>query len=487
MTVTSPAPDRSLPAGEAIRKSDASCRDAVLPLFWFAAAWAVAGCLLGLLSSLKFHGPGIGSGAMLTYGRVYPASNFLLLYGALAQAGIGVMLWLIARLAGTTLRGGWAVLFGGLLWNVGMVSGAGAILTGNATGIDGFEIPRGPALMLFAAYCAMTLPGWFTMLRREEKPYYVSEWFLLAALFWFPWVFSTAVLFLHVFPARGVLQYVIAQWHFANLARVWLALIAYASLFYFVPKLARRPLHSGGSAALTFWMTLFFASWTAVPPGAPVPAWMPGVSSFAALVSLVPMLAAVSNVRQTLGDQSATLRSQPAGLCFVVAVPCLLIGGLLHAGASIRGVGEAVAYTFFGMGVHTLFLGGFAGLSILGAILFAVPRLTDGAWCSEGRVSICSKLAVAAVLVIGVSFVLAGMLQGSVALDPSIPFDQALKRAMGPFRLSTLGWLAAALSAAILLGLLTQVCVRVCAACCVPAFLRPSGSAGKAKSLEVAA
>lgn len=119
MSETRPTPESTASVSEAMKSSDASCRDAGLLLFWMAATWAVAGALLGLLSSLKFHGPGMGSGAVLTYGRVYPASNFLLFYGALAQAAIGVMLWLIARLSGRPLASAWMVLPGGLSWNFG--------------------------------------------------------------------------------------------------------------------------------------------------------------------------------------------------------------------------------------------------------------------------------------------------------------------------------------------------------------------------------
>lgn len=487
MTDSSPAPESPVSAIAEIQSSDASCRDAGLLLFWMASAWAVAGTLLGLLSSLKFHGPGMGSGAMLTYGRVYPASNFLLLHGALSQAAIGLMLWLLARLSGRPLAAAPLVLLGGLVWNLGVLSGLGAILTGNATGVSGFEIPRGPAVMLLAGYCAMALPGLLTLISRKEKPWYVSEWFLLAALFWFPWVFSTAILFIHVFPARGVMQFVIGEWQFSNLSRVWLALIAYAVLFYFFPKLARRPLESGATAAFTFWLTLFFASWIAVPPGAPVPAWLPGISGFAAMVSLVPVLAAVTNLRKTCCSQIHLIRSHPGGLCFLVAVPCLLISGVLQAGVAFRGVADVLGYTFFDMGLQALFLGGFVGLSLLGAMFHAVPRITGQNWGSEKGIALCSKLTTGAVVVVAVSLMGAGILQGFAAADPAIAFDVALKRAMGPFRLSTLGWLAAVGGALVLFLQISRVGFGVCATCCTFSFLREDSTQPRGKKAEVAA
>ncbi|MBM3822106.1 MAG: hypothetical protein FJ404_04290 [Verrucomicrobia bacterium] len=487
MSETRPTPESTASVSEAMKSSDASCRDAGLLLFWMAATWAVAGALLGLLSSLKFHGPGMGSGAVLTYGRVYPASNFLLFYGALAQAAIGVMLWLIARLSGRPLASAWMVLPGGLSWNLGVLSGAGAILTGNATGISGFEIPRGPAVMMLAGYCAMALPGLLTLMTRRDKPWYVSECFLLAALFWFPWAFSTAILFIHVFPARGMMLVLVGEWQYSNLSRVWLALIAYAVLFYMVPKLARRPLESGPTAAFTFWLTVFFSSWIAVPPGSPVPAWLQGVSGLAAMVSVAPMLAAVTNLRATCGDQAEAIRSQPGGICFLVSIPCLLVASLLQAGASFRGVADVLGYTFFEMGLHTVFTGGFVGLTVLGAVLFALPRLTGVPWGAESMISMVGKLATGAVVVVGVSLLGAGILQGFAAADVSVPFETALKRGMGPFRLSTLGWLAGVGAAVVVWMQITALGWKVCSVCCIPPLFREMLPAGKAKKAEVAA
>src|SRR2546429_6691561 len=78
---------------------DASCRLPLLVLFVSAAIWLVIGSVFALIASLKFHSPNILADCpWLTYGRIRPASNNSLLYGFCLPAGLGVGLWLLARL-----------------------------------------------------------------------------------------------------------------------------------------------------------------------------------------------------------------------------------------------------------------------------------------------------------------------------------------------------------------------------------------------------
>lgn len=441
MTVNSPGQTTTnAQTSEALALADRSTRLSALTLFLGSALWIFAGCLLGLLASLKFHGPGMGSGSALTYGRVYPASIFALTMGGLAQAGIGLMVWLMIRQARGVLKGGGLAVFGGIVWNIGILAGIGAILSGNSTGFEGLEIPRGAAVTLLGAYLLIGLVVLKSFLQGPEGTSYVSGWFFIAALFWFPWILSTAILFLHVFPGRPAFQYVVGQWYAGNLTKVWLACIAYGIAFYFVPKLSQKPLHSRSMALLTFWLTLLFASWAVVPSGAPVPAWIPGVSTLASLVALVPVLAAVSNLKHSLSQGNPGKPTDPSLRCFQMSIPCLLVAGLLQAISAVRGVGEPVAFTFFGPGLQALFLGGFVGLNFLGAIIFALPRLGGGNSTQSGLVV---TLAMVSVGLLSVPLILGGVLQGAAAQNALLPFNDSLNKAMHFLRLSTLGWLAA--------------------------------------------
>src|SRR3954471_5284394 len=83
---------------------DRSCRIPLLMLFGAAAFWLVFSSLLGLLASMKFHVPAfLADVSWLTYGRVRPTANDSFLYGFLIPSGLGVALWILARLGRTRL------------------------------------------------------------------------------------------------------------------------------------------------------------------------------------------------------------------------------------------------------------------------------------------------------------------------------------------------------------------------------------------------
>ncbi len=94
---------------------------------------------------------------------------------------------------------------------------------------------------------------------------------MIGALFWFAWIFSAAALLLLHSPVRGVLQASVDWWYQHNFSTVFLGFAGMASIFYFVPKLAGRPLHSRYQAAFAFWMLALAGSWGGIPEGSPLP------------------------------------------------------------------------------------------------------------------------------------------------------------------------------------------------------------------------
>jgi hypothetical protein len=124
------------------------------------------------------------------------------------------------------------IAVGAKLWHLGVLVGLVAILNGQTSGYEWFELPRYAAVILFLAFVLMAIWVFVTYSRRTETALYPSQWFVLAALFWFPWILSTAVLLLQVFPVRGVVQAAVAWWFAGNLLNVWLTLAGLAATFY---------------------------------------------------------------------------------------------------------------------------------------------------------------------------------------------------------------------------------------------------------------
>ena len=369
-------------AGGAVRSAvpaaliDASCRLPLVVLFLSAAGWLVIASAFGLIASIKFHAPGfLADSAWLTYGRVRPAGVNLMLYGFCLQAGLGVALWMLARLGRTTLAAPWLVVVGALCWNLGVATGILGILTGSSTGFENLEMPAYAASLIFLGYLMMVVWGVLTFHQRRERQLYVSQWFLFAALFWFPWIYSTANLLLLRFRVRGMAQAVIAWWYSDNLLVVWLGLVGLAVVFYFVPKLTSRDLHSRYLALLTFWMLILFGSWSGIPASAPLPAWMPASSAVATVLGVITIITVALNVHCTLEGKCSKLMGHPSLRFMGFGLVAFIVAGLASIVTALPEVSRVTQFTWFTPARDLLNSYGFFAMVMFGAVYYIVPQL----------------------------------------------------------------------------------------------------------------
>ena len=425
---------------------DVSCRLPLVVLFLSAAAWLLVASAFGLIASIKFHAPGfLADPAWLTYGRVRPASGNSLLYGFCLQAGLGVALWMLARLGRTTLAAPWLVIVGALCWNLGVAAGVLGILGGGSTGFENLETPAYAASLLFLGYLMMVFWGVLTFHQRREPQLYVSQWFLFAALFWFPWVYSTANLLLQGFHARGMAQAVIAWWYSDNLLVVWLALVGLAAIFYFVPKLLNRELHSRYLALMAFWMLILFGSWGGIPAGAPVPAWMPTLSVVTTVLGVITVIAVFLNVFRTTDGKCLMLMSNPSLKFIGFGLVSFVLGGLASAVTALPAVNQITQFTWFTIGKGLLNFYGFFAMVIFGAIYYIVPQLMGQEFPFPKLVRAHFWTAAVGVLLFVVPLAVGGIAQGLKLQHADVAFTDIAKGTLPFLRASTMGDLLMAL------------------------------------------
>ena len=425
---------------------EASAAVPLLCLFAGAAAWLLLALLLALLDSIKLHDTAfLASGPMLTYGRVHAAADTALLYGFGVPAALGVGLWLLCRLGRTRLAGPAVATIGALGWNAAVAGGVWAILRGGGTGYEAFEMPQAVAPLLLVSYVLIGICGVMTFHQREPGPLYPSQWFVIGALFWFAWIFSTAGLLLLGAPVRGVLQASVNWWYEHNLETVFFGFAGLASIFYFLPKLSGRALHSSYQAALAFWMLALAGSWGGIPGGAPVPAWLAGLSLVGTVLTIIPIAAVAMNLYLTVRGALPAPQAGP-GLRFTGAgLICWLIAGAQQVAGALPPVGKLTDYTWFTAVQRDLFRYGFVAMTMFGAIYYIVPRLADAkcrapdALWKGSLAKLHFWLMLSGVAIGYVALLAAGVWQGVELNDPANSFAAVMKGTMMALRMSTLG------------------------------------------------
>ncbi len=420
----------------------AFCPAGLLYLLGAGTGWLAIALALGFLNSLRFHAPGLlANCAYLTFGRVHAAQGSALLYGFGAQAALGIGLWLLCRLGRTPLAGPFVVFLGALVWNTAVTIGVAAILCGDNTGYEAFEMPTICAPMLFGSYALIGICGMLTFHQRQEGPLYPSQWFVIGSLFWFPWIFSTAALLLLYMPVNGVLQASIDWWYAHNLSEVVFGFAGLASSFYFVPKLLGRPLHSRQLAALAFWTLVVFGSWGGIPDGAPLPSWIASLGVAGTVLTAVPMLAIAINFFQTARHNLNTLDANPTLRFTYVGLLFLFIAAAQQIVGALPNVSAITSLTWFGVAQKELFQLGFFATTIFGAIYYIVPRLLgigDDAWCPK-LAKAHFYLTFIGILISYMALLIGGIGQGILLADLSHSFVQVMRGTLMPLRMSTLG------------------------------------------------
>jgi cytochrome c oxidase cbb3-type subunit I len=427
------------PASAEVLANELSCRLPLILLFLAGSVWLVFGSTLGLIASIKFHSPRfLADSAWLTYGRVWPASTNSLLYGFCIPAGLGVALWLFSRLGKMGLVHGWLAAVGAATWNLGVLVGISGIFAGDSTGYASLEIPGYAALFLGTGYALIALCGALTFHARTEKSLYVSQWFLLAALLWFPWIYSTAELLLVTWPVRGMVQSVLAWWYAHNLQFVWAWLLGLGTVYYFLPKLSGRELHSSHTALFTFWTLLLFGPWAAIPGSAPLPSWMPVISSAATVLGVTTLIAVGLSLFRTVEGKLRLMDGSSLLRFFTFGTLVLLITGVMQVAAGDALLGPILSLTWFTAAKNHLNLYGFLCIVLFGAVYHIYPRIL-GTELWKAGIAAHFWLSAVGVVLLALPMAAAGVVEGLLLRDPNLPFVNVMNSSLRFLRLSTLG------------------------------------------------
>jgi cytochrome c oxidase cbb3-type subunit 1 len=407
---------------------DASTRLPVLFFYASAIIWLLLGTMLAGLTSWKLHAPDLLANCeFLTWGRVRPAHLNVMVYGWASMAGIGTAIWLMARLCRTTLRHPLLLITGGAFWNLGVLLGVGGIIWGDSTGYEWLEFPPYATIVLFVAYSLVVSWAMLMFRFRRGENIYITQWYLLGAFLWFPWVYGATQIMLFVTPVQGVMQAAVTWWFANNLMFLWFGAIALGTAYYMIPKVIGRPVYSYHLAAIGFWTYALFASWTGMQRlvDGPFPAWMVTASIAASILTLIPVATVGLNHHMTMRGYFGLMRYSPT-LRFTVfgafAYTAFSLMGILLSLRSIAGyvhfTEASVAYTHAG-------LYAFFTMIIFGSMYYIVPRLVGREWRYATLIKLHFWASAYGVGLMVAMLFLGGIAEGSSMADASRPFADA--------------------------------------------------------------
>ena len=255
-------------------------------------------------------------------------------------------------------------------------------------------------------------------------------------------------------------QAILAWWYSNNLLEVWIDLTGLAVVFYFIPKLANRELHSHYLALFAYWFLVLFASWGGIPATAPVPAWMPTISTVATWFLILPVLAVALNAYRTMGRVALIAPGNPALSFVLVGVAAFIVAGLLQALVALFDLHHVLHFTWFAIARSQLQFYGFFAMVLFGAIYYILPQIIGLEFQSARLLRAHLWLALAGILLCFAPLAVGGVVQGIQLQNPGIPFVNLMKTSLTFLRVSTLGDLLLLLGHMVFAGNVIGLTVR---------------------------
>jgi cytochrome c oxidase cbb3-type subunit 1 len=406
--------------------ADTSSRVPVIVWLTSSIVWLLLGSVFGVIASVKLHLPDwLVQDAVLTFGRIRPAHLNVVAYGWASMAGIGVGVWLIPRLFKTALVGGGYTVAGAVFWNVGMVAGTISILAGLSDGLEWLEFPWQVDIALVIGGALAAVPLILTLLQKRVGHLYVSAWYLIAALVWFPMLFVTA----NVPNLFGGVEQAMLNWWFAhNVLGLWMTPLGLAAAYYFIPKIIGKPIYAYGLSLIGFWALALFYSQVGLHHliGGPIPTWAITISIVHSVMMIIPVIAVAINHHMTMMGSFKLMVHSPT-LRFVV------LGAMMYTFASLQGSMQALRsvntithFTHYTVAHAHMGVYGFLSFVLFGSMYFIMPRLLRWEWPYPWAISLHFWLVFIGWGVYFLPLSVGGWLQGLAMLDASRPFMESV-------------------------------------------------------------
>ncbi|MEO7599187.1 MAG: cbb3-type cytochrome c oxidase subunit I [Opitutus sp.] len=406
-------------ASNEVSEIDANARFPLSLLIASAILWLILSGVLAILNFAQNLSPSfLADCSWFTYGRLHAMQETAFIYGWVATAGFAVALWILGRLGGSPLRSlNWTVV-GTIFWNLGVTIGLIGIALGDGTSISLLHLPDYVQPLLLVSFGAIAVTGVLAWTGRQHRATFAAQWYAVAALFLFPWLFSAAQAMLVWFPVRGTLQAVAAGWFLQGAWTLWIAPLALSAAYYLVPKISGRVIPAYDFASLSFWTLLVVGGWTGGRHlvGGPVPAWIATIAIVSCVMLTFHYAVTAINLRGAFGKSSISLKFIAYGVLAYV------VGGFADAATAMRSVSEVTQFTWVSVAQTQLANSGAFTMIMFGAIYFLVPRIANQAWPSASLIRGHYIAALIGTTLLVGSLVVAGIVQGRDLANPATSF-----------------------------------------------------------------
>ncbi len=291
--------------------------------------WGVVGMLVGLLVAFLFIFPNYMEGiSWLSFGRLRPLHTNAVIFAFVGNSIFMGIYYSLQRLLKTRMFSDVLSKIHFWGWQLIIVAAAITLPLGITSSKEYAELewPIDIAITLIWVVFAINTIG--TILIRRQRHIYVAIWFYIATI--------VTIAVLHIFnnlelPVSsfksysiyaGVQDALVQWWYGHNAVAFFLTTPVLGLMYYFVPKVANRPVYSYRLSIIHFWSLIFIYIWagphhllyTALPE------WAQNLGTVFSVMLIFPSWGGMINGLLTLRGVWDKVRENPILKFFVVAI-----------------------------------------------------------------------------------------------------------------------------------------------------------------------
>ena len=357
----------------------------VMKFIYATIAYGVVGMGVGLLLALLFIFPNLTDGiSWLSFGRLRPLHTNAVIFAFVGNAIFAGVYYSLQRLLKTRMYSDVLSNINFWGWQLIILAAAITLPLGYTSSKEYAELEWPIDIAIAIIWVVFGLNMIMTILNRRVRHIYVAVWFYIATFVTVAvlHIFNSLALpvdFLKSYSAYAGVQDALVQWWYGHNAVAFFLTTPFLGLmYYFLPKIANRPVYSYRLSIIHFWSLIFIYIW-AGPHHllySSLPDWAQNLGVVFSIMLIAPSWGGMINGLLTLRGAWDKVRIDPVLKFFVVALTGYGMATFEGPMLSLKNVNAIAHYTDWIVAhvhVGALAWNGFMAFAI---IYWLVPRLT---------------------------------------------------------------------------------------------------------------
>ncbi|WP_316779922.1 cytochrome-c oxidase, cbb3-type subunit I [Pedobacter antarcticus] len=383
--------------------------------------WGIVGMTVGLLIAMQLIKPALNLGSQYTtFGRIRPLHTNAVIFAFVGNAifmGVYYSLQrlLKARMFSDVLS---KIHFWG--WQLIIVATAITLPLGLTTSHEYAEMEWPIDIAITVIWVAFGVNMFGTIIKRREKHMYVAIWFYIATFV------TVAVLhivnsiqlpisaFKSYYLYAGVQDALVQWWYGHNAVAFFLTTPYLGMMYYFLPKMANRPVYSYKLSILHFWSLIFIYIW-AGPHHllyTSLPGWAQSLGVAFSIMLIAPSWGGMINGLLTLRGAWDKVREDPKLKFMVVGLTAYGMATFEGPMLALKQINAIAHYTDWIVAhVHVGALG-WNGFLTFGILYWLIPRIYKTELYSKKLASFHFWIGTLGIIFYAVPLYFAGFTQG---------------------------------------------------------------------------